>query len=230
LPHKMYMKKFAVIVAGGSGTRMGTQTPKQFLLLHNKPVLLYTVEAFLQAYDDMQVIVVLPAHFFNEGNKLIQPLPQANRVQFVEGGQTRFHSVQQGLKKVQDSAIVFVHDGVRCLVSQQLITQCYNQALEKGSAIPAVPVTDSIRRISGEETMPVNRNALRAIQTPQTFRSDIILPAFKQPYSEEFTDEATVVEAWGKPIFLIDGERENIKITLPADLIVAEHLLKGKCV
>jgi len=220
------MKKFAVIVAGGSGTRMGTQTPKQFLLLHNKPVLVYTVEAFLQAYDDMEVIVVLPADFLEKGSRLIQSLPQADRVQVVEGGKTRFHSVQQGLKKVQYPSIVFVHDGVRCLVSQQLIKSCYNQAMEKGSAIPAVAVTDSIRKITAHGTLPEKRDALRAIQTPQTFRSDIILPAFEQPYSEDFTDEATVVEAWGKTIFLIDGERENIKITLPADLVIAEHLLK----
>jgi 2-C-methyl-D-erythritol 4-phosphate cytidylyltransferase len=228
LLYNLQMEKYAVIVAGGSGTRMGTQIPKQFLLLHQKPVLIHSVEAFLQAYIDMHIIVVLPLAFVDKGKQLVQGLPEADRVQIVAGGETRFHSVQQGLSKVLNPSIVFVHDGVRCMVSPQLIINCYNQALEKGSAIPAIAVTDSIRMNTGYATKPLDRNLLRAIQTPQTFRSDIILHAFEQPYNEQFTDEATVVEASGQHVYLIEGEKENIKITLPADISIAEIYLKSR--
>lgn len=222
------MKKYAVIVAGGSGTRMGTQVPKQFLLLHQKPVLIYSIEAFLQSYDDMQIIVVLPSAFIENGRALVQALPDAHRIQIITGGETRFHSVQQGLSKAKGSSIIFVHDAVRCMVSPQLIINCYNQALEKGSAIPAIPVTDSIRMTTGDTTKPIDRNLLWAIQTPQTFHSEIIVPAFEQPYSNTFTDEATVVEASGNEVYLIEGEKENIKITYQSDIIIAEHFLKSR--
>ncbi len=219
------MKKFAVIVAGGSGLRMGATSPKQFLLLKGKPLLRHTIDAFLDAYNDMQVIVVLPKDYLEFGNTMIDEMIDKNRIQITTGGATRFHSVQNGLKLINETSIIFVHDGVRSLVSQTLIQQCFEQAVEKGSAIPAVAATDSIRLVNGEESSVANRNNIRIIQTPQTFKSDILLPAFNQEYEEKFTDEATVVEAFGTKIFLCEGDYNNIKITRPIDLLLAENIL-----
>lgn len=216
------MKKFAVIVAGGSGTRMKSATPKQFMLLQGKPLLWYTIQAFLQAYSDLQIILVLPAAHLHSA--IIQSLI-SDSVTITAGGETRFHSVQNGLKLVKENSLVFVHDGVRCLVSPDLIRRCGKQAAKLGSAIPVVTATDSLRmEVNGIHSV-IDRQTVRLIQTPQTFRSEIIIPAFEQPCSEFFTDEATVVEACGKAIFLIEGEYENIKITRPADLWFAEKIL-----
>ncbi len=219
------MKKFAVIVAGGSGLRMGAPSPKQFLLLNGKPLLRHTIDAFLDAYNDMEVIVVLPKDYIEFGKTMIAEMIDKNRIQITIGGATRFHSVQNGLKLISEISIIFVHDGVRSLVSKTLIQQCFEQAVEKGSAIPAVAATDSIRLVNGEESSVANRNNIRIIQTPQTFKSDILLPAFNQVYEDTFTDEATVVEAFGTKVFLCEGDYNNIKITRPIDLLVAENIL-----
>lgn len=222
------MKKFAVIVAGGSGQRMNSVLPKQFLLLKDKPLLWYTINAFLSAFHDLQIVLVLPADYLAEGEKLKRTFGEKQRIQIIDGGNTRFHSVQKGLSLVPDDSVVFVHDGVRCLVSENLIHRCYTQANEKGSAIPAVAATDSVRIANGEKSSVADRTNIRIIQTPQTFRSELILPAFKQNYNEKFTDEATVVEAYGKEIFLIDGEYTNIKITRSIDLLVADKILQER--
>lgn len=219
------MKKYAVIVAGGSGQRMGTSLPKQFLLLQGKPLLWYSLQVFLQAFDDLQIILVVPGDNLLEGERLAKELDGGTRIRVVTGGNTRFHSVQNGLASVTSPSIVFVHDGVRCLVGADLIRRCYTQALEKGSAIPAVAATDSIRVVEGAGHLVMDRNRVRIIQTPQTFQSELLLPAFQRGYTDSFTDEATVVEAWGKEVFLIEGEHTNIKITRPVDLLVAERIL-----
>ncbi|MCC6287525.1 MAG: 2-C-methyl-D-erythritol 4-phosphate cytidylyltransferase [Chitinophagaceae bacterium] len=220
------MKKYAVLVAGGSGTRMGGVVPKQFLELAGKPVLLHSIEKFLSAFYDIEIILVIHPSFIEQAKALIQHLAAASKISVIPGGETRFHSVKNGLKQVKDESVIFVHDAVRCMVSEALIHCCYEQALAKGSAIPAVSITDSVRILYGNTTKVIDRNLLKAIQTPQTFRSEIILPAFEQEYNDAFTDEATVVEAAGHEVFLIEGEKENIKITVPSDLIIAEHLLQ----
>ncbi len=223
------MKKFAVIVAGGMGIRMGNSVPKQFLLLKDKPVLWYTIDAFLRSYTDMQVIVVLPADHLEKGKQLLALFKnQEARLRLTIGGLTRFDSVKQGLKQVAPESVIFVHDGVRCLVSVPLIRRCYQQAVEKGSAIPAVAATDSIRIMQDQHHYIENRQQVRIIQTPQTFLSETILPAFEQEYKKEFTDEATVVEAYGTRVFLTEGEYENIKITRPVDLLIAERLIEER--
>lgn len=222
------MKKYAVIVAGGSGQRMGTSIPKQFLLLQGKPLLWYSLQVFLQAFDDLQIILVVPGDNLAEGERLAKELDGNTRIRVITGGSTRFHSVQNGLACVTSPSIVFVHDGVRCLVSTDLIRRCYTQALEKGSAIPAVAATDSIRVVEGASHLVMDRNRVRIIQTPQTFRSELLLPAFQRDYTEGFTDEATVVEASGEAVYLIDGEYTNIKITRPVDLLVAERILADR--
>jgi 2-C-methyl-D-erythritol 4-phosphate cytidylyltransferase len=219
------MKKFAVIVAGGSGLRMESFIPKQFMLLKGKPLLWYTLNTFLHVYDDMNIVLVLPEEHFEKGEELIAMFGN-NRIQLVKGGKTRFHSVQNGLKLVEENSIVFVHDGVRCLVSNDLIKRCYEQALQKGSAIPAVAATDSIRIADGEKSIVADRTKVRIIQTPQTFKSEIIVAAYQQEYKEAFTDEATVVEAFGKEIYLCEGDYNNIKITRPVDLVIAEKILE----
>ncbi len=222
------MKKFAVIVAGGNGTRMGATIPKQFLLLRGKSLLWYSLQTFLSSFDDLHIILVLPADNIDEGKQLAEALQANDRITITAGGINRFHSVQNGLALVTEPSIVFVHDGVRCLVTDKLIQRCYLQAIEKGSAVPAVAATDSIRMLQGEQSVVADRNLVRIVQTPQTFASSLLLPAFQTAYHESFTDEATVVEASGQTIFLIDGEYENIKITRPADLLIAEQILLSR--
>ncbi len=220
------MEKFAVIVAGGSGLRMGTDTPKQFLLLNGKPVLWHTLNKFLNAYEDLKCILVLPQEYIAKGEEIKEMFKvDANRIRITIGGATRFHSVKNGLKLVDENAIVFVHDGVRCLVEDIVIKRCYEQAVAIGSAIPAVAATDSTRIVDGVNNKVADRNNIRFIQTPQTFQANLLLEAFKQDFNDGFTDEATVVEAMGKPVFLCDGDYNNIKITRPIDLLVAESIL-----
>ena len=220
------MNKVAVIVAGGSGTRMGGNTPKQFLLLHDKPVLYYTVKAFLDAFDDLRVVLVVPESGTDMAREIIDAYFDHSRIQIMAGGETRFHSVKAGLSAITEDAIVFVHDGVRCMVSTALIHRCYEKALEWGSAIPVIPVKDSIRSVNGPENEPMDRNSIVLVQTPQTFHSRILLPAFEIDYKERFTDEATVVETFGLKIQLVEGDEDNIKITRPVDLLIAERMLE----
>jgi 2-C-methyl-D-erythritol 4-phosphate cytidylyltransferase len=221
------MKKVAVIVAGGSGIRMGAFIPKQFLTLKGKPVLWHTINTFINSFSDMEVILVLPEEHIERGNEIVETFEQKHRITITKGGATRFNSVQNGLKLIKDECIIFVHDGVRCLVSKNLIEKCYQQALELGNAIPALTATDSIRIIDDNGLNSVSdRNKIKIIQTPQTFKSNIILPAFQQQFKENFTDEATVVESCGVRIFLVEGEHNNIKITRPSDLSVAEQLIE----
>jgi len=222
------MKKYAVIVAGGTGKRMGNIIPKQFLLLKGKAVLWYTLDTFLRAYSDLQIILVLPEQHIQKGKLIASSFSESKRIEIVRGGDTRFHSVQCGLEYVKDESVVFVHDAVRCLVSVPLIHRCYKDALEKGSAVPAVAATDSIRILNNTHHHVADRKQVRIIQTPQTFLSSIILPAFKKDYSDDFTDEATVVEATGTKVFLTEGEFENIKITRPIDMMIAERILEER--
>ena len=222
------MKKIAIITAGGIGSRMGTTLPKQFLLLKDKPILWHTLKAFLNAYADFYFIVVLPKEYLDAGDNLVKELNITDKTTIVIGGETRFHSVQNGLSLINEASVVFVHDGVRCLISPELIKRCYEQAILLGSAIPAVASTDSVRIEEGDVHHSIDRSNVRIVQTPQTFLSDIILPAFNQTYNESFTDEASVVEAYGKTVCLIEGEYQNIKITRPVDLQIAETILEGK--
>ncbi|WP_211999702.1 2-C-methyl-D-erythritol 4-phosphate cytidylyltransferase [Chitinophaga sp. HK235] len=222
----MERKKIAIIVAGGSGTRMQSTVPKQFLDLAGRPVLYYTITAFAQAYPDMEIVLVLPENHISQANHLLQSFEDMPAITIVKGGETRFHSVKNGLQQVKDNAVVFVHDGVRPLVSPALIRTCYEAALSHGSAIPAIDMKDSIREVSGDKNMAVNRDRFRIIQTPQTFLSELILPAFELPYDPLFTDEATVVERLGQQIHLVTGEESNLKITKPLDLVLAKAFLQ----
>lgn len=222
------MKKYAVIVAGGNGSRMGSSLPKQFILLKEKPVLYYTLKAFFDAFDDINIILVLPGEYIEMGKEIIDAWFDAERIQLTEGGDTRFQSVKNGLALIEDESIIFVHDGVRCLISKELIQRCYATALETGTAVPAIVSKDSVRIISEEGNDPIDRTQVRLVQTPQTFHSKILLPAFQIDYKDKFTDEATVVEAFGIRITLVEGEDTNIKLTLPIDMMLAERIISEK--
>lgn len=219
------MKKIAVIVAGGSGSRMNTNIPKQFLLLNGKPVLYYTIHTFLQAYNDLSIILVLPEEHVAAGQEIIDAFFDYSRILITIGGRTRFHSVQNGLQLVQEECIIFVHDAVRCLVSTSLIKRCYEAALANGSAIPVIDSKDSVRMINGEANISLDRDTIKQVQTPQTFHSKILIPAYQIDYKDKFTDEAAVVEAFGLKVKLVKGDENNFKITRPADMVIAEYLL-----
>ena len=219
------MKKTAIIVAGGTGQRMGTALPKQFLAIEGKSILLHTIGQFVTAYADINFIIVLPADYIQDGKALITSSGLSQSFQFVAGGDTRFQSVKNGLAQADPASIVFVHDAVRCLLTPDLIQRCYQQAVEKGSAIPAVSSTDTIRILEGTQHHVVDRANVMMIQTPQTFNAALLMKAFEQAYQPSFTDEANVLEASGKEVYLIEGEYENIKITRPLDLAIAEYIL-----
>lgn len=220
------MKRVAVIVAGGAGTRMGKDLPKQFLEINGKAILLHAIEAFKKAFSDIHIVVVLPKDYFTHANEILLKQHYPFDVELAEGGPTRFDSVKNGLQHIKDGEILFVHDAVRCLVTPALIQACSAKAEEKGTAIPVVPVRDSMRRISTDGASAiVDRNQLVVVQTPQTFKREILLPAFDVSYSPSFTDEASVVEAKGYSVDLIPGEESNIKITYPEDLAYAEWRL-----
>jgi 2-C-methyl-D-erythritol 4-phosphate cytidylyltransferase len=219
------MKKIAVIVAGGTGTRMNADIPKQFLLLQGKPVLYYTLHTFLQSYNDLQIILVLPEEHIAAGQEIIDAFFDYSRIKIAIGGRTRFHSVQNGLQLIEEESIVFVHDAVRCMISVDLIQNCFDAAMVSGSAIPVIDSKDSIRMITEDGNEAIERSTIKLVQTPQTFHSKILLSAYQIDYKDKFTDEATVVEAFGLKVQLVAGEENNFKITRPVDLILAEYLL-----
>ncbi|MBC7828391.1 MAG: 2-C-methyl-D-erythritol 4-phosphate cytidylyltransferase [Chitinophagaceae bacterium] len=221
------MKKYAVIVAGGSGTRMGSSVPKQFLNLHGKPVLWYTLTTFLNAYADLEIVLVVAEDYLKIGEGIVRSTGYSERVILTTGGPSRFHSVKNGLIHVHGQSIVFVHDGVRCLLSGELIHRCYEMTIEMGNAIPAIQAVDSIRIETDQGNEPVNRDKVKIIQTPQTFYSDIIKAGYEQEFDQAFTDEASVVERLGIKIHLVEGEATNIKITNPLDMVIAEKILEG---
>jgi 2-C-methyl-D-erythritol 4-phosphate cytidylyltransferase len=221
------MKKYAVIVAGGSGSRMGTELPKQFMTLRGKPILYYSVNAFREAYSDVCIILVVPETHMDRAKKIINTYFNEVDISIVTGGDTRFQSVKNGLARVIEESIVFVHDGVRCLLSSNLVHRCYDTAFATGSAIPVIPSKDSVRLLQDDHSEPVERDKVMLVQTPQTFHSKIILPAYQIDYKEKFTDEATVVEAFGLKVSLVEGEDTNIKITKPVDLIIAEKIMES---
>ena len=221
------MKKYAVIVAGGTGSRMNSNIPKQFLLIKNKPLLFYTIDVFLKAYDDMQIILVLPKDHISKGQEIIDAYFNNSQIRICEGGRTRFHSVKNSLRLINDESIIFVHDGARCLLTQDLIQRCYNETEKYGSAIPVITSKDSVRLLTSEGHVALDRDTVKLVQTPQTFHSKILLTAFKIDHKDKFTDEATVVEAFGIKVNLIEGEENNIKITTPGDMFIAEQIIKG---
>ena len=219
------MKKYIIIVAGGSGSRMGLATPKQFLELLGLPILMYTLKQFQQSITDEEIILALPEKEQSTWKSLCEKHNFDVPHQIVNGGESRFHSVQNALQKVKEKSIVAIHDGVRPLVSQTVIKNCIQSAEKFGAAIPTLPMQDSIRKISDDGSQIADRNQFVFVQTPQCFHSEVILKAYQQEYHSSFTDDASVVEQLGYKIYLVEGNKENIKITTPEDLKMAEVLI-----
>lgn len=219
------MKKYAVVVAGGSGTRMQSVVPKQFLLLKDKPVLLHTLTRFYEADPSIQLILVLPEMHKSRWEEICQHYQFTVKHTVISGGPTRFHSVKSGLSVIQENGLVAVHDAVRPLISKGFINRLFDEAEKKGNAIPVLPVQETMRLIQAGRSESVDRSLYRIVQTPQIFYVDKIKKACSQDYQDSFTDEATVMEMSGEQIFLVEGERFNIKITTPEDLTAAEKLM-----
>jgi 2-C-methyl-D-erythritol 4-phosphate cytidylyltransferase len=217
-------KKFAIIVAGGSGSRMQTELPKQFLLIHNKPILMYSIEKF--AMDDIEIILVLNVDYHEYWQKLCAQYSFTIPHVLVQGGRNRFESVKNGLKHVSAHSIVAVHDAVRPLIKQERIKEAFAYAETHGNAVISVRSKDSIRRVQEEHSTAVPRDEYYLIQTPQVFQSELLIKAYKEEFRNEFTDDASVVERSGVRINLIEGDYSNLKITFPEDLLFAESLLK----
>lgn len=223
------MKYFAVIVAGGSGTRMQTEIPKQFLLLNGKPVIMHTIAAFFASPQKPELIIVLNGQHFGLWRDLCRKHNFTIEHQLVAGGNTRFHSVKEALHLIEENSIIAVHDAVRPLISIRIIDDAYKLALEKGNAVVAVTSKDSVRLQNPNGTsQSLNRAEVFLVQTPQTFQSKIIKKAYEQAYGEHFTDDASVVESSGVQINLLRGDPDNFKITFLTDLRLAEMILNEK--
>ncbi len=223
---------YCIIVAGGKGLRMGTELPKQFLPIGGRPVLMHTLEAFERAISGMHLILVLPKDQQDFWRELCRQHAFTLPHTIADGGETRFHSVLNGLNCIpalsqaqEEGAIVGVHDGVRPFVADEVIRRSYEAARLHGAAVPVTPVVETVRELTDQGSVTCDRSKYRLVQTPQTFQLSLLRRAYEQPYRSTFTDDASVVEALGHPITLVEGNRENIKITTPFDLRIAETLV-----
>lgn len=219
-------KRAVIIVAGGSGKRMQSALPKQFMMLGGLPVVAHTINTFSEALPGAEIVVVLPEEHIPLWRNLAARFDIAVH-RCIAGGKERFHSVKNGLEALSEEVeYVAVHDGVRALATKKMILRVQLAAEERGAAIPVTEVVDSYRRVDGSESYIVPRSALRIVQTPQTFSAELLRRAYEQPFSDKFTDDASVVEALGAKITLVEGERRNIKLTTPEDMAIAERLLE----
>jgi 2-C-methyl-D-erythritol 4-phosphate cytidylyltransferase len=221
-------KEHALIVAGGKGTRIQGTIPKQFMELCGKPILVHTIEAFYGYNPDIEIVLVLPADDFEKWNSIVDHYPLQKRVVLQRGGQTRFQSVKNGLQKIDGEGLVAIHDAVRPLISPEIIAASFQIASVHQSAVASVRLKESIRMTDHNSTQAVDRSRFRLIQTPQTFDVQLIKKAYELKEDDSLTDDASVAERYGATISLFEGSYENIKITTPEDLIVAEALLKAK--
>jgi 2-C-methyl-D-erythritol 4-phosphate cytidylyltransferase len=219
------MKLYAVIVAGGSGKRMGAEMPKQYLELAGKPVLMHTLERFKEFDDSIELITVLPENQLRFWDELQKKYSFEVPHTIVKGGKARFYSVKNGLKFVDAPGLVAIHDGVRPFVSIDTIKRCFETAEKAGNAIPVISPSDTLRMVTDNGSVPLNRLFVKQVQTPQVFSADLIKRAYMQEYLPEFTDDATVLEKTGIQINMVEGNRENIKITNPEDLLISAALL-----
>lgn len=219
------MDKYAIIVAGGKGQRMQSDLPKQFMMLLDAPVLMHTIERFAMADQNIQLILVLPENEIKTWQMLCAQLDFDIQHQIVSGGKTRFESVQNGLKVCPDEGCVAIHDGVRPLISVDLINHCFSETEKHGSAIPVVEATQSLRRVSENGSEVIDRSGIVNVQTPQCFLLEKLKPCYKQDARQRFTDDASVYEAMGNTVHLVKGETANIKLTNPEDIAIAEAIL-----
>ncbi len=224
------MKKYAIIVAGGKGLRMNAELPKQFIPVNGKPILMLTLEAFASYDNEIELILVLPVSQQEYWHKICKQYKFALPHRIADGGDTRFHSVKNGLELVPDTieSLIAVHDGVRPFVNINTIVVAFSCAEANGTAIPVTDPVDSVRELTDSGSVAVDRTKLKMVQTPQVFKNSILKKAYLQQYTSFFTDDASVVEKCGYPIMLTEGNRENIKITTPFDLLIAEALVNSQ--
>jgi 2-C-methyl-D-erythritol 4-phosphate cytidylyltransferase len=220
------MQKTVLIVAGGSGTRMNSSVPKQFLEINRLPILMHTINCFYNYDEHIAIRLVIPQHHIDFWKALCIKYSFNLPLELFIGGITRFHSVKNGLQGISADGLIAIHDGVRPLVDSETINRCFKAAEEYGAAVPVVDVHETIRKINGDYSTTVDRTHYRLVQTPQVFDAQVLTDAYKQSFDESFTDDASVVESTGKLVMLVDGNRENIKITTPADLLIAEALMR----
>lgn len=219
------MRRYALIVAGGTGERMKSEVPKQFIEVGGKPILMHTIQKFSDFDGSIEIITVLPGDQLRYWNDLQEKYSFTIPQTLVKGGKTRFDSVRNGLGFIYEPGLVAIHDGVRPFVSTETLKRCFDTAEKLGNAIPAISPSDSLRLVAENSNEPVDRTKIKLIQTPQIFRTDLIRYAYSQDYIPEFTDDAIVLERTGAKINLVEGNRENIKITNPEDLIIARSLI-----
>jgi len=219
-------KRFALIVAGGSGNRMNSAGPKQFLLLNGLPVLMHTLNRFYQYDSSIEMVLVLPSQQFTTWEELCKQHNFTLPHTLVAGGAVRFESVKNGLDSISGEGLIAIHDGVRPLVSFETLDRCFETALQEGNALPVLPIVESLRKTEGKLNFPVDRSLYFSVQTPQTFWLSQIKKAYEQSFDPAYTDDAMVLERMGQTIHLVQGNHENIKITYPKDLTIAETLMK----
>ena len=224
----MSIDKYIIVVAGGRGLRMGGDLPKQFMPLGDRTVLMCTLDRMAEAVPEAKLILALPHDQQPVWQELCRAYRYERPVQVVDGGETRFHTVSNALALIPEGALVAVHDGVRPLVSVEVVQQAFATAALSGSAIPVIAVVDSLRRVEGDVSQAVERSLYRAVQTPQVFDSTRLKMAYTRPYNAQFTDDASVYEAAGYSVALIEGNRENIKLTVPQDIALAQIILSQR--
>lgn len=223
----MPIKNHIVIVAGGTGSRINNSVPKQFIEINNKPIIVHTIEKFIAFDKNIQIYIAVHRDYYNHMLEISKKHLPGISIHITNGGETRFHSVKAALQLITShDGIVGIHDAARPMVSSDTIQRCFETARLKGNATPSVPVNESLRKVNGNENEAVNRTDYKIIQTPQCFAIQQIKEAFLQDYDTSFTDDASVMEKAGHRIILVEGNVENIKITYPADLVIAEQYLK----
>jgi 2-C-methyl-D-erythritol 4-phosphate cytidylyltransferase len=220
------MEKTIIIVAGGQGMRFNSDKPKQFLYIKDRPIAMHTIDLFHYYDRDMQIILGVAEKFFSYWDSICDQFHFDVPVTLSPGGETRYHTVKNALPRVAEGNLVGIHDAVRPLVYKHTIDHCYEEAGRSGAAIPCVPVHNTIREVTVDGSRWVDRDKLRAVQTPQVFQYEILMRAYEQEYSTSFTDDASVVESAGFPVILVEGNPENIKITTPEDLVFAESVFE----
>ncbi len=221
-----FMDKSVIIVAGGIGTRIKSNVPKQFIEIFDKPILLYSIEKFKQFNPNIRIVVVLSKSFIYKWQYYVESYDILKNVEITSGGATRFHSVLNGLQIIDDTGLVAIHDAARPLVSVNTIEKCFDIASKNGNAVPSIRVNDSLRISENSQNYSIDREKVRIIQTPQCFKTELIKKAYNQPYKSNFTDDASVFETIGEKINLVEGNIENFKITTLSDLELFKHYLQ----
>ncbi len=223
------ISKYLILVAGGIGSRMNHELPKQFLLIHDKPVIVHTIEKFIATFSNIKIIIVVHASWKAYLVDLLNRYQWQNSFEIVLGGETRFHSVQNGLNTIKsgEAILVAVHDAARPLVSRKTIVSAFESAALYGSGIPAIAISESLRQVEQNENKYLDRSKVKIVQTPQCFQLALLQKGFEQAYDTSFTDDASVIEKLGQAVFLTEGNQENIKITWSMDLKIAEAIIQS---